>query len=63
MDTHQAFMLIRGVETLIYHPALMTHATVSKEDKYKAGIIEDLVRFSVGIENIIVDLEQALAKV
>jgi len=41
-----------GVETLIQHPASMTHAAVSKEDKIKAGITDDLVRFSVGIEDV-----------
>jgi methionine-gamma-lyase len=52
-----------GVETLIQHPASMTHAAVSKEDKLKAGITDDLVRLSVGIEDvndIIADLNQAL---
>ena len=55
-----------GVETLIQHPASMTHAAVSKEDKLKAGITDDLVRLSVGIEDvkdIIADLNQALEKV
>ena len=55
-----------GVETLIQHPASMTHAAVNKADKLKAGITDDLVRFSVGIEDvndIINDLEQALEKV
>jgi len=55
-----------GVETLIQHPASMTHAGVSKENKVQAGITDDLVRFSVGIENaedIIGDLKQALEKV
>ena len=66
-NVHLAILAVSlgGVETLIQHPALMTHAAVSKEDKDKAGITEDLVRFSVGIENvedIIADLEQALAK-
>lgn len=54
-----------GVETLIQHPASMTHAAVSKEDKLKAGITDDLVRLSVGIEDvndIIADLNQALEK-
>ena len=51
-----------GVETLIQHPASMTHAGVSKENKEAAGITDDLVRFSVGIEDvedIINDLKQA----
>ncbi len=54
-----------GVESLIQHPASMTHASVSAEGKKKAGITDDLVRFSCGIEDIddiIGDLEQALDK-
>jgi methionine-gamma-lyase len=54
-----------GVETLIQHPASMTHAKVDKSDKIKAGITDDLIRFSVGIEDtadIISDLKQALEK-
>ena len=53
-----------GVETLIQHPASMTHAKVSPEAKLKAGITDDLVRYSVGIEDVddlIADLDQALA--
>lgn len=53
-----------GVETLIQHPASMTHAKVSTEAKLLAGITDDLVRYSVGIENVedlIADLEQGLA--
>jgi methionine-gamma-lyase len=55
-----------GIETLIQHPASMTHASVPGEEKLKAGITDDLVRYSVGIENIkdlINDLKQALEKV
>ncbi len=55
-----------GVETLIQHPASMTHAGVSKEHKLAAGITDDLVRFSVGIEDvedIISDLKQALERI
>lgn len=55
-----------GIESLIQHPASMTHSKVSKENQEKAGITEGLVRFSVGIEDvedIIADLEQALAKI
>ena len=55
-----------GVETLIQHPASMTHSGLSKEARAKAGISDDMVRFSVGIENVedlIEDLEQALEKV
>jgi len=55
-----------GIETLIQHPASMTHSKVSKENQLKAGITEGLVRFAVGIEDvedIIADLEQGLAKI
>jgi methionine-gamma-lyase len=55
-----------AVETLIEHPASMTHAIVPKEEKLKAGITDNLVRLSVGIEDvedIIEDLRQALDKV
>ena len=55
-----------GVETLIQHPASMTHARVSAEGKAKAGISDELVRFAVGIEDvkdIITDLENALEQV
>ena len=41
-----------GVESLVCHPASMTHAPVSKEALAEAGISEDLVRLSVGIESI-----------
>lgn len=67
-NVHLAILAVSlgGVETLIQHPASMTHAAVSHEDKLAAGITDDLVRFSVGIEDvedIISDLDQALAKV
>ena len=55
-----------GVESLIEHPASMTHSKVSEAGKQKAGITDGLVRYSVGIENVedlIADLEQALAKI
>ena len=55
-----------GVETLICHPASMTHASMGREARASAGISEGLVRYSVGIEDVedlIADLEQALAKV
>jgi cystathionine beta-lyase len=53
-----------GVESLIGHPATMTHASLSKEERAKAGITDGLLRLSVGVEDpedIIKDLEQALA--
>lgn len=55
-----------GIETLIQHPASMTHAKMAKEAKEKAGISDGLVRLSIGIEDaddIIADLEQALEQV
>ncbi len=55
-----------GIETLIQHPASMTHSKLSKEAKEKAGITDGLVRISIGIEevdDIIADLEQAMDKV
>lgn len=55
-----------GVETLIQHPASMTHSKVPKEARESAGITDGLVRFSVGIENvedIINDLKQAMDKI
>jgi len=55
-----------GVETLISHPASMTHASMGKEARLASGISDGLVRYSVGIEtleDLIADLDQALAKV
>lgn len=53
-----------GVESLANHPASMTHASIPAEKRAEKGITDDLVRLSVGIEDIedlIKDLEQALA--
>jgi cystathionine beta-lyase/cystathionine gamma-synthase len=55
-----------GVETLISHPAVMTHASIPPEIRRQIGITDGLVRISVGIEDaedIIADLDNALAKV
>jgi cystathionine beta-lyase/cystathionine gamma-synthase len=55
-----------GVETLISHPATMTHAAVGKEGRRKIGITDGMVRISVGIEDvddILADLDQALAAI
>ena len=55
-----------GVETLISHPATMTHATIGEEGRQQLGITDGLVRISVGIEDvddILADLEQALVAV
>ncbi|HYK37304.1 PLP-dependent aspartate aminotransferase family protein [Alloacidobacterium sp.] len=54
-----------GVETLISHPATMTHAAVRTEERARLGITDGLVRLSVGIEDVddlLADLDQALAK-
>ena len=54
-----------GVESLIGHPASMTHASIPKEEREKTGVVDSLIRLSVGIEDaddLIKDLEQALAK-
>ena len=54
-----------GVESLIGHPASMTHAAIPKEEREKNGLADTLIRLSVGIENaddLIADLEQAIAK-
>ena len=53
-----------GVESLIEHPAIMTHASLPKEVREKTGISDELIRVSVGIENVddlIDDLEHALS--
>lgn len=55
-----------GVETLISHPATMTHASVPKADRIRNGVTDGLVRISVGIEDVedlIDDLKQALGKI
>jgi len=55
-----------GVESLVNHPAIMTHASVPVETRQKLGISDSLIRLSVGIEtekDLIQDLESALAKV
>jgi cystathionine beta-lyase/cystathionine gamma-synthase len=55
-----------GVETLICHPATMTHASVAEEKRARLGITDGLVRISVGIEDtddIIGDLDQALSRI
>ena len=53
-----------GVESLIGHPVTMTHASIPKEAREKTGIVDSLIRLSVGIEDVedlIADLEQALS--
>ena len=53
-----------GVESLINHPASMTHASIPREERIKNGLTDSLIRLSIGIEDIddlIEDLEQALS--
>ncbi|HEX7885181.1 MAG TPA: cystathionine gamma-synthase [Phenylobacterium sp.] len=52
-----------GVESLIEHPAIMTHASIPAETRARIGIVDGLIRLSVGVENVddlIADLERAL---
>jgi cystathionine beta-lyase len=68
METVEVFSLaesLGGVESLINHPASMTHASIPKEERIKSGLLDSLIRLSIGVEDIedlIADLEQALAK-
>lgn len=66
-NVHLAMLAVSlgGIETLIQHPASMTHSKLSKEARESAGITDGLIRFAVGIENvedIIADLREALEK-
>lgn len=52
-----------GVESLVGHPASMTHAAIPKEEREKSGVVDSLIRLSVGIEDaddLMADLDQAL---
>jgi cystathionine beta-lyase len=52
-----------GVESLINHPASMTHASIPREERIKNGLSDSLIRLSVGIEDVedlIEDLKQAI---
>ena len=52
-----------GVESLINHPVTMTHASIPKAERDKAGVVDNLLRLSVGVEDfedLIEDLKQAL---
>lgn len=66
MENLKVFTLaesLGGVESLVGHPASMTHASIPKEEREKTGIVDSLIRLSVGIEDIddlLMDLEQAL---
>lgn len=66
LEKLQVFTLaesLGGVESLANHPALMTHASIPEDKRKETGISDDLVRLSVGVEDIddlIADIEQAL---
>jgi cystathionine gamma-lyase len=54
-----------GVESLVNHPASMTHASIPKEERLKGGLVDSLIRLSIGVEDhedLLEDLEQALKK-
>ncbi len=69
MENVELFSLaesLGGVESLINHPASMTHASIPKEERIKNGLSDSLIRLSIGVEDVedlIADLDQALAKV
>lgn len=69
MESVELFSLaesLGGVESLINHPATMTHASIPKEERIKNGLSDSLIRLSVGVEDVedlIADLDQALKKV
>lgn len=69
MESMQLFSLaesLGGVESLINHPASMTHASIPKEERLKSGLVDSLIRLSIGVEDaedLMADLEQALKQV
>ncbi len=69
MESVELFSLaesLGGVESLINHPASMTHASIPKEDRLKGGLVDSLIRLSIGVEDVedlVGDLDQALSKV
>lgn len=69
MESVELFALaesLGGVESLINHPASMTHASIPKEERLKSGLVDSLIRLSIGVEDaedLLADLEQALNKV
>lgn len=66
MESVQLFSLaesLGGVESLINHPASMTHASIPKEERMRSGLVDSLMRLSIGVEDVsdlIEDLEHAL---
>lgn len=66
MENFKFFSLaesLGGVESLVNHPATMTHASIPYEERQKVGLVDSLIRLSVGIEDaddLLADLKQAL---
>lgn len=66
MERFKVFALaesLGGVESMVNHPASMTHGSIPKEERMKVGLLDSLIRLSVGIEDaddLIYDLEQAI---
>ncbi len=69
MESVELFSLaesLGGVESLINHPASMTHASIPREERMKNGLSDSLMRLSIGVEDfedLLDDLGQALEKV
>lgn len=69
MESVELFSLaesLGGVESLINHPASMTHASIPKDERIKNGLSDSLIRLSIGVEDVedlLEDLSQALSKV
>lgn len=69
MESVRLFSLaesLGGVESLINHPASMTHASIPKEERIKSGLVDSLIRLSIGVEDaedLIADLDQAMAAI
>ncbi len=67
MERFRVFTLaesLGGVESLVNHPGIMTHASIPKEVREAGGVLDNLIRFSVGVEDVedlIADLDQAFA--
>ncbi len=69
MENFELFALaesLGGVESLCGHPASMTHASIPREEREKVGLVDSLIRLSVGVEDaedLKNDLLQVLAKI
>jgi cystathionine gamma-lyase len=69
MESFELFSLaesLGGVESLVNHPASMTHASIPKEERAKSGLVDSLIRLSIGVEDVddlLEDLTLALSRV